>query len=93
MEVGGSVRGSPTRPRARTPEATLSLGGSRPSGERRLALNSHGPLDSIPPEKLRYEPPAVIFEQKIEAVANTCNFDPPTTKSNAGEGCTGLTFS
>jgi len=40
-----------------------------------------------------YEPPAIILERRIEAVANTCAFDPPLTKSNAGEGCTGLTFS
>ncbi|MEM7167528.1 MAG: hypothetical protein AAF581_18875 [Planctomycetota bacterium] len=40
-----------------------------------------------------YEAPAIIFEKKIEAVANTCEFDPPLTKSNVMEGCTGLTFS
>ena len=40
-----------------------------------------------------YEPPAVLFEQVIEAVANTCNFDPPLTKASVAEGCTGLTFS
>lgn len=44
-------------------------------------------------EQRRYEPPAIIVERRIEAVANTCAFDPPLTKSNAGEGCTGLTFS
>ena len=44
-------------------------------------------------EHCDYEPPAIIFEKVIEAVANTCAFDPPLTKSNAGEGCTGLTFS
>jgi hypothetical protein len=43
--------------------------------------------------RLPYEPPAIILERRIEAVANTCAFDPPLTKSNAGEGCTGLTFS
>ncbi len=40
-----------------------------------------------------YVPPAIIVERRIEAVANTCAFDPPLTKSNAGEGCTGVTFS
>ena len=57
-------------------------------------MSSHGSsFDSPPPEELCDEPPAIIFEQKIEAVANVCNFDPPVTKSNVGEGCTGLTFS
>ncbi len=40
-----------------------------------------------------YEAPAIIFERVVEAVANTCNFDPPLTKSTVPEGCTGLTFS
>lgn len=40
-----------------------------------------------------YDPPKIVFEKVIEAVANTCNFDPPLTKSSAMEGCTGLTFS
>ncbi|MCA8961318.1 MAG: hypothetical protein KDC38_12425 [Planctomycetes bacterium] len=40
-----------------------------------------------------YGAPAIEFEQVIEAVANTCNFDPPLTKASAAEGCTGLTFS
>ena len=44
-------------------------------------------------ERIGYEPPAIVVERRIEAVANTCAFDPPLTKSNAGEGCTGLTFS
>jgi hypothetical protein len=45
------------------------------------------------PAEEAYEPPAIVFEKRIEAVANTCNFDPPLTKSNADEGCTGQTFS
>ncbi len=51
--------------------------------------DSRPPVGSPP----RYEPPAIILERRIEAVATTCAFDPPLTKSNAGEGCTGLTFS
>ncbi len=47
----------------------------------------------IPSEIPPYDAPAVIFESVVEAVANTCNFDPPLTKSSVGEGCTGLTFS
>ena len=47
------------------------------------------PEDDLPP----YEPPAIILERRIEAVATACAFDPPLTKSNAGEGCTGMTFS
>ena len=47
------------------------------------------PADEPPP----YEPPAIVLERRIEAVANTCAFDPPLTKSNAFEGCTGVTFS
>jgi len=46
-----------------------------------------------PAGALAYEPPAIILERRIEAVANTCAFDPPLTKSNPAEGCTGLTFS
>lgn len=46
-----------------------------------------------PEETVAYEAPAIIFEKKIEAVANTCEFDPPLTKANVMEGCTGLTFS
>lgn len=40
-----------------------------------------------------YEPPAIIFEKVVEAVANTCNFDPPLTKDSGPQGCTGLLFS
>ena len=40
-----------------------------------------------------YEAPAVIFEKQIEAVATTCNYDPPLTKQGGGDGCTGLLFS
>lgn len=40
-----------------------------------------------------YDPPQIVFEKVIEAVANTCNFDPPLTKSSVMEGCTGMTFS
>ena len=41
------------------------------------------PSEGTPP----YEPPAIVLERRIEAVANTCAFDPPLTKSNAMEGC------
>ncbi|MFN0059457.1 MAG: PqqD family protein [Planctomycetota bacterium] len=40
-----------------------------------------------------YETPRVLFQKVIEAVAATCSFDPPLTKSGGGDGCTGLTFS
>lgn len=40
-----------------------------------------------------YDPPRIIFEKRVEAVATTCEFDPPLTKSSVGEGCTGMTFS
>ena len=65
-----------------------------------MPAHPHSPDRSPPPphgrdgsSALRYEPPAIIVERRIEAVANTCAFDPPLTKSNAGEGCTGQTFS
>lgn len=48
---------------------------------------------ATPAGRPAYEPPAIILERRIEAVANTCAFDPPLTKSNPAEGCTGLTFS
>ena len=51
------------------------------------------PIDETEQGDFEYEPPAVIFESVVEAVANTCNFDPPLTKASVGEGCTGLTFS
>ena len=51
------------------------------------------PESSPSDERTPYEAPAIVVERRIEAVANTCAFDPPLTKSNAGEGCTGMTFS
>ena len=83
--------------RAPTPVAILSPPASPASG--REPITSEERLTVSPPthddreEHCDYEAPAIIFEKVIEAVANTCAFDPPLTKSNAGEGCTGLTFS
>lgn len=51
------------------------------------------PASNNQDETIPYEAPAIVVERRIEAVANTCAFDPPLTKSNAGEGCTGMTFS
>ncbi len=41
----------------------------------------------------KYQPPAIIFEKVVEAVAATCDFDPPLTKAGGGDGCTGPSFS
>ena len=57
--------------------------------ETRPEMTGPDPTGTPPP----YEPPAIVLERRIEAVANTCAFDPPLTKSNAFEGCTGVTFS
>lgn len=58
-----------------------------------MTRDPHGGARDERADPETYEPPAIILERRIEAVANTCAFDPPLTKSNAMEGCTGLTFS
>ncbi|MEE8142983.1 MAG: hypothetical protein V3T77_07780 [Planctomycetota bacterium] len=55
-------------------------------------MSSEQKPQTPPSTPRKYEPPAIIFQRRVEAVANTCNFDPPLTKAG-GDGCTGLLFS